>query len=178
MRQINDRFRFDALFSKLLKVGCSHEEVLQIIMNNYSLGTLVVQERIENNHYLRLKPIDRIHGGHAVRIKSIYGQLQKSLGVKIQPAPDEWDRLFNLDFYIKINDKYVGLQIKPVSEGIQLPQIYKEKALQEKTHKEFTEVFGGKVFYVFSKTIDGKKEIVNQGIIDEIMEEVARLKIL
>ena len=50
----------------------------------------------------------------------------------------------------KINDKYIGLQIKPVNDGIQLPEIFKERAIQEETHLRFTEVFGGKVFYVFS----------------------------
>lgn len=98
------------------------------------------------------------------------------LKIKIEPAPDEWDRLFNVDFYIKIKDKYIGLQIKPVNQGIQLPEIYKEKSIQEETHKKFTEVFGGKVFYIYSTTINGKKEIVNREIIEEIKKEVERLK--
>jgi hypothetical protein len=96
--------------------------------------------------------------------------------VKIEPAPDEWDRLFNVDFYIKIKEKYIGLQIKPVNDGIQLPEIFKEKNLQAKTHLKFTEVFGGKVFYVFSTKINGKKEIVNREIINEIKAEVEKLK--
>jgi len=48
--------------------------------------------------------------------------------------------------------------------------------LQAKTHLKFTEVFGGKVFYVFSKKFNGKKEIVNKEIIEEIKSEVERLK--
>jgi len=55
--------------------------------------------------------------------------------VKIEPAPDEWDRLFNVDFFICVNGKYIGLQIKPVNSGIQLPEIFKEKDLQAKTHE-------------------------------------------
>lgn len=109
-------------------------------------------------------------------IETIYGQLEKILEIKIEPAPDDWDRLFNVDFFIKINEKYIGLQIKPVNDGIQLPEIFKERAIQEETHLKFTEVFGGKVFYVFSTKINGKKEIVNKEIIDEIKNEVERLK--
>lgn len=120
--------------------------------------------------------INRTFDGYITEIETIYGQLEKILDVKIEPAPDEWDRLFNVDFYIKIKEKYIGLQIKPVNEGIQLPEIFKEKNLQAKTHLKFTEVFGGKVFYIFSTKINGKKEIVNKEIIEEIKSEVERLQ--
>jgi hypothetical protein len=108
-------------------------------------------------------------------IKTVYGQLQKILEVDIEPAPDEWDRLFNVDFYIKIGEKYIGLQIKPVNTGIQFPEIFKEYNLQAETHKKFTEVFGGKVFYLFSAKNGDRKEIVNKEVIDEIKEEIQRL---
>lgn len=123
--------------------------------------------------------IDRTYDGYTSEIETIYGQLQLILGEKIEPAPDDWDRLFNVDFYIKIGEKYIGLQIKPVSlEGpgsLQLPQIFKEKAIQEQTHKQFTEVFGGKVFYIYSIKNNGKKEIFNQQVIPEIQQEINRL---
>jgi hypothetical protein len=120
--------------------------------------------------------INRTFEGYMTEIETIYGQLEKILNVKIEPAPDEWDRLFNVDFFIKINDRYIGLQIKPISDGIQFPEIFKERAIQEETHLKFTEVFGGKVFYVFSKKINDKKEIANKEIIEEIKIEVDRLK--
>ena len=75
-------------------------------------------------------------------------QLQEILKVKIEPAPDEWDRLFNVDFFIKINEKYIGLQIKPVSQVSSIPEIYKERGIQHKSHIEFTKQYGGKVFYL------------------------------
>ncbi len=63
--------------------------------------------------YMMQLVIDRTYEGYVTEIQTIYGQLQKILGVKIEPAPDDWDRLFNVDFYIKINNKYIGLQILP-----------------------------------------------------------------
>ena len=120
--------------------------------------------------------IDRTFDGYMTEIKTIYGQLESELGYKIEPAPDKWDRLFNVDFFIKIDNKYIGLQIKPVNQGIQLSQIFKEKGLQEKTHQKFEKEFGGKVFYIFSSKENGKKIIVNSEIIDEIREEIKRLK--
>ena len=116
--------------------------------------------------------IDRTYDGYVTEIQTIYGQLQKILDVHIQPAPDEWDRLFNVDFFIEINGKYIGLQIKPENSGIQLPEIFKEYGLQAETHQKFTEVFGGKVFYLFSEKIGDRKEIKNKEVIDEIKIEI------
>jgi hypothetical protein len=40
--------------------------------------------------------IDRTFDGYMTEIQTIYGQLQKILGVPIEAAPDEWDRLFRV----------------------------------------------------------------------------------
>lgn len=126
--------------------------------------------------YMMQMVIDRTYDGYVTEIQTIYGQLEKLLDVKIQAAPDEWDRLFNVDFYIQIGEKYIGLQIKPVNTGIQLPEIFKEYSLQADTHQKFTEVFGGKVFYLFSEKVGDKKEIKNKEVIAEIEKEIARLR--
>jgi hypothetical protein len=60
-------------------------------------------------------------------------QLQKLLRVEIKPAPDKWDRLYNVDFYIEVSNKYIGIQIKPISYE-QTPEIYKWKEWLSKTH--------------------------------------------
>jgi hypothetical protein len=119
--------------------------------------------------------IDRTFDGYMTEIQTVYGQLQNVLCVKIEAAPDEWDRLYNVDFYIKIGEKYIGLQIKPVNSEIQLPEIHKEFALQVETHKKFTLKFGGKVFYIFSEKVNEKKEIANKEVIAEIQKEIERL---
>ncbi len=120
--------------------------------------------------------IDRTFDGYMTEITTIYGQLEKMLGVKIQPAPDEWDRLFNVDFFIKVGERFIGLQIKPVNDHFQLPEIFKEKAIQEETHRQFTEVFGGKVFYVYSIKKEDKKVISNDTVVDEIRKEIKALE--
>lgn len=60
MKQINDRFTFDTLFRKLLKANLNKTEALNYILNKYSLSTLVVQERIENKFYRKIKPEEEI----------------------------------------------------------------------------------------------------------------------
>lgn len=119
--------------------------------------------------------INRTFDGYMTEKKTIYEQLQDILEVKINPAPDEWDRLYNVDFYIEIKGKYIGLQIKPTGYAF-IPQIINEKINQEKTHKKFTKKFGGKVFYIFSLKDGDKKKIHNVEIIDEIKQEIERLR--
>jgi len=143
--------------------------------------TEVIQAEIEDItekdciDYIVALVIDRTFDGYMTEISTVYGQLEKILAVKIKPAPDEWDRLFNVDFFILINGRYIGLQVKPVSEGIQLPEIFKEKEIQSKSHERFSAKYGGKVFYVYSAKHNGKKEILNIGVIDEIKDEIKRL---
>ena len=160
----------------------SKEHIEELGKKLYIKITEVIQSEVEEIteddcvNYMFQLVIDRTFDGYMTEINTIYGQLQKILDVKIEPAPDEWDRLFNVDFFIKIREKYIGLQIKPVNTGIQLPEIFKEYALQAETHEKFTEVFGGKVFYLFSTKIGDKKEIANKEVIDEIIAEIERLK--
>lgn len=127
-------------------------------------------------NYIKELVIDRTYDGYVREIRTIYEQLQGELATEISPAPDKWDRLFNVDFYIQINDKYIGLQIKPVSQVSSIPEIYKEKEIQHSTHKEFTEKYGGKVFYLYSCKSGDKKIIINTEVIDEIRQEIGRLK--
>jgi hypothetical protein len=126
-------------------------------------------------HYMYQLVIDRTFDGYTTEIRTVYGQLQSMLRVKIEPAPDEWDRLFNVDFFIKLNDKYIGLQIKPASGVSHIPEIFKERTQQAETHKRFTEKYGGKVFYVISIKESTNKVIQNKEVIEEIRIEIHRL---
>ncbi|PKK83457.1 MAG: MjaI family restriction endonuclease [candidate division Zixibacteria bacterium HGW-Zixibacteria-1] len=120
--------------------------------------------------------INRTYDGYLTEIKTVYGQLEKILEQRIEPAPDEWDRLFNVDFYIDIDGKYIGLQIKPASDVSHITQIYKERELQKLTHIKFSKKYQGKVFYVISIKKDGSKEIQNIEVIDDIKSEIRRLQ--
>lgn len=62
--------------------------------------------------------INRTFDGYQSEIQTIYGQLQRELGVPVEPAPDAWDRGYNVDFFIKVGEKYIGLQIKPAGYAI------------------------------------------------------------
>ena len=112
----------------------SKEHIEDLGKKLYIKITEVIAAEVENIteedciHYMFNLVINRTYDGYMTEIKTIYGQLQSVLDLKIEPAPDEWDRLFNVDFFIKINDKYIGLQIKPVVDVSHIPQIYKERS--------------------------------------------------
>jgi len=119
--------------------------------------------------------INRTFDGYQSEIQTIYGQLQQALNVKVEPAPDEWDRGYNVDFFIRVNDKYIGLQIKPAGYAY-ITQIINELEFQKKTHEKFTAKYGGKVFYIISVKEEKKKVIYNPEVIEEIRKEIERLK--
>ena len=55
----------------------------------------------------------------------------------------KWDRLYNVDFYIEVSGKYIGIQIKPITYN-QAPEIHKWKELLSETHEKFEKEYGGK----------------------------------
>ena len=133
----------------------------------------ITEEDCIGNMYKRVT--GRTYDGYPPEIQTTYGQLQRALGVKVEPAPDEWDRLYNVDFFIAINGKYIGLQIKPTTFKHTFED-YKWKEMQEISHHKFQEKFGGKVFTVFSIKEGNKKVIHNPEVIEEIRKEIERLE--
>lgn len=125
--------------------------------------------------YIKNLVINRTYDGYVTEKQTIYGQLQEILGVKIEPAPDEWDRLYNVDFFIKINEKFIGLQIKPITFEHAPEFASKWRDAYKSSHEKFTSKFGGKVFIVLSVKEGDKKVIFNSSIIDEIKKEIQRI---
>jgi uncharacterized protein YciU (UPF0263 family) len=114
------------------------------------------------------------YGGYRSEIKTISGQLESILGVEIHPAPDGWDRTFNIDFYIEVEKKFIGLQIKPISSG-QASNQYQWIKMHEVNHEKFRNKSGGQVFSVYIRS-GKKKKIYNVEVIEEIRKEIERLK--
>jgi len=58
--EVFDRFTFDDLFKRLLTDGYDNEQAKDVILYNCALSLLVMQERLDNNYYLRMKAPDGI----------------------------------------------------------------------------------------------------------------------
>jgi len=119
--------------------------------------------------------LNRTYEGYKTEIETIYGQLEGAVGRKIEPAPDNWDRTYSVDFFIKIKNKFIGIQIKPIASGQALNQ-YQWIEMHKVNHAKFEREFGGKVFFVYSsKNSAGKKTIYNTDVIEQISNEIIRL---
>jgi len=136
-----------------------------------------LQEVTESDciNYMKNLVINRTYQGYVTEKQTVYGQLEEAIGAEIKPAPDEWDRPYNVDFFIQVGASYIGVQIKPTTFEF-ADEDYKWREMQRRTHEKFRERFHGKVFIVFSVGKKGKKVIKNMEVIEEIRQEIARLK--
>ena len=157
------------------------EHLIDLGKKLYVKITEVVQSEIEEvteedciNYIVNLVT-KRTYEGYITEKQTIYSQLQGILGVKIKAAPDEWDRLYNVDFFIEVNRRFIGLQIKPETFE-RAPEVEtKWKEIQRVTHNKFTKKYGGRVFMVISVKRGRQKVIYNEEVIQEIKEEILRL---
>ena len=142
-------------------------EVVQI-----ELESITEEECIDYAYNLVL---NRTYVGYKTEIETIYGQLEGAVERKIEPAPDKWDRSYSVDFFIKIGEKYIGIQIKPIASGKALND-YQWIEMHKVNHERFEKEFGGKVFFVYSiKEGTSKKKIFNIEVIEDIRAEIKRL---
>jgi len=163
---VRSREHIDALGEKLfVKIT----EVLPAEIDDITLEDCLL--------YMHQIVIDRTFDGYTTEVSSIYGQLQKFIPETIMPAPDKWDRRYNVDFYIAVGTKFIGLQVKPAGSVSHIPQIFKEYEIQATTHAKFTKEYGGRVFYVISLKVDRKKVIHEKDtLVANIRAEIERLK--
>jgi len=177
-------FYFNKLenFLKERKINIPPEEYLNELERRlYIKISEVLQREIEEVteedciQYIYNLVINRTFEGYQNEITTVYKILEKELGEKIEPAPDKWDRKYNIDFYTKVGEKYIGLQIKPITYK-QTPELHKWIDWMKRTHKRFEKEIGGKVFIIFSIKKDNKKEVYNKEVINEIKKEIERLK--
>ncbi|MBX7241978.1 MAG: MjaI family restriction endonuclease [Bacteroidia bacterium] len=142
----------------------------EVVQNE--LASITEEECIEYAYNLVLR---RTYDGYRTEIETIYGQLEGAVERKIEPAPDNWDRTYGVDFFIKIGEKFIGIQIKPIASGQALNQ-YQWIEMHKVSHAKFEKEFGGKVFFVYStKSTAGKKKIYNIEVIEQIRAEIIRL---
>lgn len=125
--------------------------------------------------YVREVMIDRTFQGYETERITIYEQLQDLAGIAFQSAPDERDRLYNVDFYYQVGMHCLGIQVNPITYKTS-PQLDGWRARMKESHERFRRDHGGNVFIVFSAQVEKKKSIQNPEVIGDIQAEVERLK--
>lgn len=124
--------------------------------------------------YIKDLVFRRTYEGYITEKETVYSLLEGALNVRIMPAPDEWDRKYNIDFYIKARRGYIGIQIKPITYN-QTPEIHNWLSWLRESHSKFESEVGGKAFVVFSVKKDGRKVIYNQEVIEDIKKALEEL---
>ena len=119
--------------------------------------------------------LNRTYEGYKNEIEVINKNLKKKLCNEICPATDTLDRKYSVDYYINVNSRKIGLQIKPIESGVPLDD-YQWYKMHDEAHKKFKKEFGGSVFFVFSSGKRNDKKIHNTEVIKEIKAEIERLK--
>ncbi|AJC74252.1 hypothetical protein AJ81_08725 [Pseudothermotoga hypogea DSM 11164 = NBRC 106472] len=147
-----------------------YEKIKDVVLSE--IGSISLDDCVK---YIEDLVIKKTFEGYQREIETVHGLLEKKLEISIQPAPDEWDRGYNVDYYIEISGKCIGIQIKPLSYK-QAPESHKWIESQRKAHEEFQSRYGGKVFTVFSSGEKGEKKLHNPEVIEEIRREIERLK--
>ncbi|HDH05714.1 MAG TPA: restriction endonuclease, partial [Nitrospirae bacterium] len=88
-----------------------------------------------------------------------------------EESDTELDHAGDIDYVAKVGDRAFGIQIKPITAKANFGN-YSPTERMKASFSEFEEQYGGKVFVVFS--MDG--EIGNQEVIEQIRQEIERLK--
>ncbi|MDX9883571.1 MAG: MjaI family restriction endonuclease [Prolixibacteraceae bacterium] len=124
-------------------------------------------------NYIYNLTINRTYDGY-LREKSVVndGLAKIFPEIKFEESPSELDHAGDIDYlgYVT-NNKAFGIQIKPVTAQSNFGN-YSISERMKASFGNFKDDFGGNVFIIFS--LDG--EIANKEVIEQICEEIKRLK--
>lgn len=122
--------------------------------------------------YIYNLTINRTYDGF-IREKSVIEDnlAKKFKEVNFIQSDPELDHAGDIDYLGFLNEKAFGIQIKPVTSRANFGN-YSPSERMKASFDDFSEIYGGKVFLVYS--IDDK--IKNEDVIDEIAAEIERLK--
>ena len=116
--------------------------------------------------------INRTYDGY-IREKSVVNDGLAKLFPELafEESDPELDHAGDIDYVARINNKAIGIQIKPTTAKSNFGN-YSLSERMSANFNDFTSRFGGKVFVVFS--LDG--EIANLEVVEEIRKEIERLR--
>lgn len=95
--------------------------------------------------------------------------------VEFEESDSELDHAGDIDYIGKVSNKAFGIQIKPITANANFGN-YKITERMSSSFQNFEKKYGGKVFVIFSTRTGDKKVIKNKEVIEEIKQEIIRLK--
>jgi hypothetical protein len=148
-----------------------YEKITEVVIPEWeaAFSQLTLQDCID---YIYNLTINRTFDGF-LREKSVVNDGLAKLfpDIIFEESDSELDHAGDIDYVAKVGNKAFGIQIKPVTARANFGN-YSPTERMKNSFTEFEEQYGGKVFIVFS--LDG--EIGNKEVIDQIQQEIDRLK--
>jgi hypothetical protein len=148
-----------------------YEKITEIVIPEWEAAfkALTLQDCID---YIFNLTINRTFDGF-IREKSVVndGLAKIFPELTFEECDPELDHAGYIDYIAKVGDKALGIQIKPVTAKANIGN-YSATERMKASFADFEAQFGGKALIVFS--LDG--EIANREVIEEIRQELERLK--
>jgi hypothetical protein len=147
-----------------------YEKIMEVVIPEWqaAFAQLTLQDCKD---YIFNLTINRTFDGY-LREKSVVNDGLAKIFPEIvfEESDSELDHAGDIDYIAKVGNKAFGIQIKPVTAKANFGN-YSATERMKASFAEFEEIFGGKVFVIFS--LDG--EIANKEIIEAIQIEINRL---
>jgi hypothetical protein len=150
-----------------------YEKITEVIIPEWQEAFAKLTKKDCVNYIYNLT-INRTYDGY-IREKSVVndGLAKEFPAIRFEESPSELDHAGDIDYLGYVSEtRAFGIQIKPVTAAANFGNYSISERMRE-NFEDFTRVFGGRVFIVFS--LDG--EIANKNIIPEIQSEIARLQL-
>jgi hypothetical protein len=126
--------------------------------------------------YIYEVTIVRTYDGFLLEKSVINDGLSKIFSeVEFEESDSELDHAGDIDYIGKVGNKTFGIQIKPITANANFGN-YKISKRMSSSFQSFEKKYGGKVFVIFSTRTGDKKVIKNKEVIEEIKQEIIRLK--
>jgi MjaI restriction endonuclease len=150
-----------------------HQKITAVVIPEWqdAFNNLTYQDCVD---YIFNLTINRTYDGY-VREKSVVtdGLAKIFPDINFEESPPELDHSGDVDYIGYIGKKAFGIQIKPITAQSNFGN-YSISERMKASFDDFEEVYGGKVFIIFS--LDG--EIANKESIQLIEKEINRIKSL
>lgn len=151
-----------------------YEKITEVVIPEWQEAFKSLTKEDCHNYIYNLT-INRTYDGY-IREKSVVNDSLVKLfnDVRFEESSPELDHAGDIDYLGFVNqDKAFGIQIKPVTSQSNFGN-YSVSERMRASFENFKDAFGGNVFIIFS--LDG--EISNQQVINQIEDEIKRLKSL
>ena len=126
--------------------------------------------------YIYQVTIVRTYDGFLLEKSVVNDGLAKAFpDVEFEESDEELDHAGDIDYIGKVGDKAFGIQIKPITANSNFGN-YNISERMSNSFKGFEEIYGGRVFVIFSTRVGNKKDIVNKEVLKDIAAEIERLK--